>query len=283
MRIKGGPINPKALTSRYPGVVIRDTWQGPVVQARPRPGSMKGQPINAAYRKRFGFAGRMASSPAPLEMQTAIEMAKGTEQVPRDILTMAALGRYYIIVNPDGTEWGHVEGPLAYVRPEKGETMWEWSQWDDAYAGAISGSANAWKGTIFTSAYADIARGVRAVLTTVAAGQYRAAIGTINASNVIQSVTLSNTITAASPGQQVLEWDLTATLNPVSRNFLIVGRIDAGATYALPIAFSLPPKWLTTIVSTAPALLPQVTPTVGQTITLGASSSCPPLAMLFNQ
>lgn len=107
-----GPVAPRALPSVRGAFYIRDTRWGPRAQAWPKP-RKNWSLLQKQYRTRFAFAARMAATPYPLDYQTAVEMAKGTEQVPRDILTMAALGQYYEIVGPDGIPWGHVEGPIA--------------------------------------------------------------------------------------------------------------------------------------------------------------------------
>lgn len=102
-----------------PGAVFRATQQGFVVQTNPPRPVSKRSKAQRDFLIRFKFAGRMAANPSLTQLETAIEMARGTEQVPRDILTMAALGRYYIFEWDDGTTYRHVRtptvtSPLAY-------------------------------------------------------------------------------------------------------------------------------------------------------------------------
>lgn len=92
--------------------------------ARPRRG--KGQPVVYTYggntyirsapshnptfktywrwwmRQEFALAARWAKSPEPMAYATAVEMAKNTEFIPRDILMMASMGTYYTVRMPNG-------------------------------------------------------------------------------------------------------------------------------------------------------------------------------------
>jgi hypothetical protein len=112
MKIIPAPLQPDSIPFKLRGVMVRATKWGWVVQKLPAKENGRFSPLVAAYRKRFGFAARMASNPNPLDLATAHFFSKGTEQVPRDILTTAALGRYFEIVNPDGEQWEHVAGPI---------------------------------------------------------------------------------------------------------------------------------------------------------------------------
>jgi len=112
MKITSAQLSPRALQHSLSGVVVRATKNGIVIQKWPKKRGASMHPIQKHYAIRFGFAARMAANPEPLSLLTAMEMAKGTEQVPRDILTMAALGVYYEPIGPDGQQWGHVPGPL---------------------------------------------------------------------------------------------------------------------------------------------------------------------------
>lgn len=111
MKIDLGPQPVGAFPDLRPFVVFRSTRWGAVAQAGPRRRKASWSARQEQYRARFAFAARMAAAPFVLDYKTAVEMAKGTEQVPRDILTMAATGTYYILVNEDGSEWGHVPNP----------------------------------------------------------------------------------------------------------------------------------------------------------------------------
>lgn len=52
----------------------------------------------------FALVASWAANPEPIAYQTAIELAKGTDLVPRDMLMRASYGTLYTIIRPDGTE-----------------------------------------------------------------------------------------------------------------------------------------------------------------------------------
>jgi hypothetical protein len=128
-------IYPQALSpdtvNGAPGrYVIRDTKQGIVAQAWPK----KQKPAKSGYRyyqqTEFGIAGRWAANPLSIDYMSAVEMAKGTEQVPRDVLMSAMMGTYYEIITEDGQVWkgGRVTNPnvqyiLDTLDPEVGAVI----------------------------------------------------------------------------------------------------------------------------------------------------------------
>lgn len=75
-----------------------------IAQAWPRKRGAATSGYNFYRQSEFGIAARWASHPEPKMYQTAVEMAKGTQQVPRDIIMMAIMGTYYTFVLEDGTE-----------------------------------------------------------------------------------------------------------------------------------------------------------------------------------
>lgn len=85
-------------------VVISDTKHGAVASKWPR----KRGPSKSGYdfyrQKEFGLVASMVASPNTYDYSTAVEMAKNTEQVPRDILMMCAMGTYYTFQLPNGDE-----------------------------------------------------------------------------------------------------------------------------------------------------------------------------------
>ena len=113
MKVTPGAIQPDTVPAVHGLFYARGGPRGLVIQARPRPGKRKWSVIERAWQQRFAFAARMASSPYWADLGTAIEMTRGEEQVPRDLLTAVALGRFYELVGPGGQVWGHVEGPIA--------------------------------------------------------------------------------------------------------------------------------------------------------------------------
>lgn len=110
--IPSGP-GPDQVPTHLGAANVRATPHGYVVQQTPPNPIAFRSPLARQMTVRFGFAGRMASNPSDTQLETAMEMAKGTEQVPRDILTMAALGRYYIFETDAGGTWRHVRTPTV--------------------------------------------------------------------------------------------------------------------------------------------------------------------------
>ena len=113
MKITLGNLQPDALP-RSKGIYLTRSYRGgAVVQKWPTKQKKPFTDAQRCWQIRFAFAARMASSPYFVEYETALFLSKGTMQVPRDLLTAAALGRQYTIEWPFGGEWGHVEGCLA--------------------------------------------------------------------------------------------------------------------------------------------------------------------------
>lgn len=113
MKIKPLGPDPDAVPIGLKGIQVRATRWGWVAQAQPGPRTKPRTLLQKQYVQRFTFAARMASQPEPRELETAINLAKETQQVPRDILTMTAMGRYYAIENEDGTWWRYCERPTT--------------------------------------------------------------------------------------------------------------------------------------------------------------------------
>ena len=113
MKVTPGALQPDTVPAVHRYFYARGGPRGLVIQARPRPGARRWTDTERDCQKRFGFAARMASSPYWADLGTAIEMTRGEEQVPRDLLTAVALGGFYEFVGPNDQEWGHVVGCVA--------------------------------------------------------------------------------------------------------------------------------------------------------------------------
>lgn len=105
MKVDLSNIAPDAIPGVGKGAVLRDTRNGPVVQKKGFPRKSTETQLQRDMRIRWAFACAMASSPGYLDRATADFFSQGTEQTWRDVLTAAALGRYVLIRNPDGTDW----------------------------------------------------------------------------------------------------------------------------------------------------------------------------------
>lgn len=90
-------------TSLRGSIVFRETKWGLVAQAWPRPRKRQKTPAQRYDEASFGWAGHLAASPHPLDYESAVEWVRGTSLLPRDFLTMAALGLAFEIELKDGT------------------------------------------------------------------------------------------------------------------------------------------------------------------------------------
>lgn len=292
MKLDPAQLDPRALPHLVKTLNVRATKWGIVVQRRPRPGSRKFSKLQRQWQTAFGIAARMASSPHPIEYQTAIEMAKGTQQTPRDILTMAALGSYYVVRHPDGTEWPKVPGPIVGstdpnappIEPPIEKTRWaemNWNLWDQAWNTSTQTAAYAFKGGFFTPHIEVNLKGVGSVLTAYKAGQYRAAIGRAQPDGTITEVIVTDGIIPPRDGRQSLFWTLETTLLAETEYFLLIGRADQTPTHALPIAVPAGSAWLWPCRRGVLAQLASTTPAVGQVIARHTSEANPPLGLDF--
>jgi len=279
-KITLGTLDPRALTSGSGSIVIRDTKHGVVVASKGYPRKSTETEAQRNQRVRFGMASKIAAAATYLDYETARNFAQGTEQVPRDILTDAALGTYFIIVNPDGSEWTHADRMWSPIYEEETDVNWQWSLWDDAWLTSLNTGSYCFKGAIIVPRANGTITGVRSIYTTVALGQYRAIVATLNGSNVIQSLVTGEQQAGVTAQQKLMSWSLTAELVAGNRYAVMVGRTDASATLSLPIHYNSLQKWLWPVTHVGDAFLAQTVPAVGHTITT-TSVWTPPLGLGF--
>lgn len=277
MKIKSGQLTPDTLPHLLRNVVYRATPDGVVIQSRPRPPVNGWSLLQKQYRTRFAFAARMASSAVYLDLETAREMSKGTEQTPRDILTMACLGQYYFFQFPDGSESGHVPGPI-YPKPVTPDTEFDemhWATQNNIFSTSYSSSPNATKGLLLNAIEAQTIKSVAAVINTVAGASYDFHIGTIDGSNKIATIASAQANKRLSSGQQYLWANLDFEVSIGENFFLMIGRTDSTDTYVLPIAYVSGDQWLWSVGSVNAALIPKANPSIGDTVTLSAYFQAP--------
>lgn len=102
-KIEGGPLHRSAWRALRGRVLIKSHPKGFYVAQKWPKGRGKAKSGYRLYRElEFAACARMAASPEPLAYQTAVEWAKGTEQVPRDVLMAIAMGTYYELYDGDG-------------------------------------------------------------------------------------------------------------------------------------------------------------------------------------
>jgi hypothetical protein len=100
-----GPLSPGQVPLAPAGVIFRDTKHGLIAQAKPPKRLNRKKPYQFYREREFGWAGRFAANPLPIDYMTAVEMVKGTQMVPRDFLTQCMYGRGYIIQGGPFTNW----------------------------------------------------------------------------------------------------------------------------------------------------------------------------------
>lgn len=119
--IDPGNLAPHAMI-RARGVVLTRYWRGLwVVQKWPE---KRGPPKtwNQFYTsEQFRYAGKMSANPEPMSLATAIFFTAGSHYLPRDVLTMAAYGKFMEVTLPDGTV-----ARQAYHGPPAIEPPAEW-------------------------------------------------------------------------------------------------------------------------------------------------------------
>lgn len=116
-KIDEASLTPDATASSRGRVVIHRTKNGAVAQKWPKPRGKWNTPADFYRQQEFGQVARGVASPQPAMLRTAINYARGSDQVARDILMMAAYGTLYEINHLDGTpvEYYRVVAPNAQL------------------------------------------------------------------------------------------------------------------------------------------------------------------------
>lgn len=104
-KVKLANVSPRAFSEARGRLMLMIGPHGAVMAKWPRKRGKAKQGYDLYRQLEFGAMAKWAASPLDLDLGTAVEMAKGTEQVPRDILMMAMQGGYYEIVSPEGIVW----------------------------------------------------------------------------------------------------------------------------------------------------------------------------------
>lgn len=185
-----GNLSPGQVPLAPSGVVFRDTKHGLIAQAKPPKRLKRNKPYQFYREGEFGWAGRFAANPLPIDYMTAVEMVKGTQMVPRDFLTQCMFGRGYIIQGGPFTNWPNyrdvtnnpqyvlellnpdvgaviVRDPIGWVaRPPGADgqvlTMWQGiPEWRAGGGGGGGGEVWAYPAWYDSNASSNNARGLR--------------------------------------------------------------------------------------------------------------------------
>lgn len=112
MKVTIDPLNPDALARHRGSFLTVSGRRGPHIQKWPGKRTTPFTTRDREWQTRFGFAASMASLPVSMEYLTAVTHSKGSEQVPRDLLTSSYMGRLYVLIGPNGQQWTEVVGPV---------------------------------------------------------------------------------------------------------------------------------------------------------------------------
>lgn len=103
VKVSPANIDPSARLFARGAFYIRQTKWGWIAQKWPTPRGKPKRPYDFYRQTEFGIASRWVASPFASEYDNAKELAKGSPQVWRDILVMAAFGSLARITLADGT------------------------------------------------------------------------------------------------------------------------------------------------------------------------------------
>lgn len=277
-----GNLVPRAASITGGRFYVRDTKYGPVAQGAPNQPKHRNNATVQWWREQFAIAARMASTPEPLSMLTAIEMAKGTEQVPRDILMMCAYGTYYEIFGPDGQQWlPSYKGPPPKKEVVKRMLMLDAGLWDDWGNTGSNTYPAAFKGQVLEPLQDVPFDALIARFTPVAGGVYRAIAAEITSAGTITVITASSDITALGTDRLTVQFDLAMTLEAGRSYAMLIGRVDSTSDYTFPIWTSASIGWHGPFKDFRAAAVISNDPQVGDTIVPGTAIGCP-IALLVS-
>jgi len=232
------------------------------------------------HQNQFAIAARMAASPLWLDQISAMNAAKGTEQVPRDVLMMAAYGNLVGIIFPDGTESTVADhGPPPPSPPKEKAKMINWILIEQIYGGMNSASGNAFRGVYFTPHIDVQISGSDCMTNAIAGGSYRSFIATIDASRSIIEIIADATAAPVLSGVQMLHFDMETQLAAGTAYVLMFGRTDLTGSYNFPCFISGASGWTWPATQGMLAELNTLTPGPGTTLNTAGGSKRFPMAL----
>lgn len=101
-KIVAADLQPYSETRAKGRVLVRQTKNGLVASKWPRKRGKAAKGWKFYQQREFAIAAQYAATSHPLDVGTSEQMAKGTEQISRDVRQMAVMGTYYEIVFADG-------------------------------------------------------------------------------------------------------------------------------------------------------------------------------------
>lgn len=239
---------------------------------------------------------------AQQQIQTR-EASHRTPFLPGDLLMAAAAGRLAAVYYANGDYYrgyramtdvsksldviSNVPGSML-IRGEDnwiaqpfdgaGGSSFVWAR-DPGVTGTTSSSGYAFKGSVFVPFVSGIVTALAAQFTGVAGGTYKMVLGTIDGSGQILTITSSDELVIADSYRRVHVFNITAELTQGKTCFLMVGRLDAGNAYAMPIYFNGGSYWSFPAGANAGCRIANANPQVGDTLASFTLSDIPPVGM----
>lgn len=179
MKIDLGTLDPRALPEARGIYQVVQYRGGLIVKKWPKKRGSPKTPGDWYHTMEFGTVAAWVSRPHYLDYGTAVEFAKGTEQIPRDILMMCAYGLYFDVYLPDGQLMPKVremstnaQFVLDQITEETGALVWRspigWIGLPPGNNGQVLSLQN--QGLIWADVSGGQAGGAPALLTSVPTG-----------------------------------------------------------------------------------------------------------------
>lgn len=226
MKVKSGQLSPDAPLRRR-GVVYSRCHKGELqLVSWPKKPTKPQSYAQYWYRKQFGLAAKLASTPWRLDYITATYMTKDHINPPRDLLTQAALGNLYEFVNPDGSIWPrdpHAPEPQG-GEPGTADTGdddmidWAGTPWQTI---ATSGQGNA-AGICWVPTVAMTVKGSRAMINQTIGQQYVMSLVELETSGLVKRIISESSKYGLATGVYALDFDTTGDLDANGRYALIM-------------------------------------------------------------
>lgn len=274
-----GDLDLRASIKTLKGFYVR-SWLGRYVISK-SPSQPKTPNRNKIWNQnQFAIAARMAASPLWLDQISAMQVSKGTEQVPRDILMMAAYGKLISIEFPDGTVStvaDHNAPPLP--APRENKTMLIWGALHNARSTAYDSYPAACKGMVVNPLIPMKLRSVDVIMKLVLSAPYRMIACETDASFKMTRLIAVQNVISDQDGQGVLHFPMEMDLPTDRPTTFLVARTDVAGNHVLPIWIGFDNAWLGPFGNSQILVFNNVGPGVGSIGIPGAGSGQMPFGL----
>lgn len=270
-------LSPNALSQFKGRVALQMRKNGTVATKWPRKRKFGLTAKQLWYQQLFATAAHLASQPCWLDQATAVYLAKGTTNVPRDLLTSAALGGLYLIVNQDGTEWTtNPHLPPEDVPAPQFEDL-DMIYWPQNPTGSISGSksttASNYKGMAFIPTKALQIKRLYTHIALPANTQAKFTIVKLSSANAVTEILFADATAAEATPMRLAYIDCDITIDAYQYFAILTSIVGAAAAGANPIYtinnadYAIPTQFQYTCVKAVADLA------VGDTMTISTTTS----------